>query len=294
MANDIEVLIEHLPSGNAVIDFNQTVDNLYNVGNNISDPWLVQTPSAGGNKPFILGVSKLGTVEQGGDGHYLWGEQNEWIGGVQVGGKYSGFWGSQISDSQGNFNPPISFTIIGDSIKRFVIQFDRILKEWASVINVDGVDYSNNAAMFMWEGEPPTYHATIELEEDTQTGYVRNDITITLDKPANSELKFGYSLVRRISLSQTTIFTYTITFAAGQQTANSVAVAPLTSTVVDYYFTFNRRKEMHLTSLPVQIKKWNISSRQAKITGIFVGLVKQYDRRLFQQAAQHWGPLLAD
>lgn len=163
--NRIKVFIEYIPSGQGAVNYAATAATLDDKGNNISNPAALNTAHTGGIQPFILGVSNLGSREQGGDGHTFWGETEQWLRGLQVGGKYNGFWSLQNSDNiTGDFSPPMTFTIFGTNIDTFTMRFDTTLKEWASIIQVDNEpDKINNDAIFLWTGTPANSH-TIKIK----------------------------------------------------------------------------------------------------------------------------------
>lgn len=163
--NNVKVIIEYVPSsGNGEINHALTALSLSQKGNNTSNPSALDLPRAGGINPFILGVSKLGTKEQGGSGNIFWGANTQFLGGVQIGGKYSGFWSLQASNVNGYFAPSLQFNIIGTAINHFVMKFDQTLNEFATLINVDGVDYINNNNEFVWTGAAHDTH-TIQIKQ---------------------------------------------------------------------------------------------------------------------------------
>lgn len=160
MGARISVLIEYIPSGNGSIDYGVTAETLTEQGNDISNPQTINTTHSGGIKPFIWGVSRIGSIEEGGDGSHFWSNPTGEpiiVDGRQLGGYYSGFWGKEPSNVNGEFDYPISFQIVGENIDKFVIRFDEALGEYATVINVDGKDYDNTGE-FIWTGIESNVH----------------------------------------------------------------------------------------------------------------------------------------
>lgn len=166
MGARISLLIEYIPSNAGTLDYSKITTSLENQGNNISNPQALSTIHKGGIKPFILGLSKLGTVDQGGDGHIFWGslEKGETQidnNGRQIGGYYGGFWSLEWSNEKAVFENPISFPIPGDNISTFTLRFDKLLNEFATLINVDGIDYINIGFDFTWKGIESNIHNVI-------------------------------------------------------------------------------------------------------------------------------------
>lgn len=152
MGARVSLLIEYIPSGQGRINYGELATRLKDKGNNISNPQVMNTQNAGGIKPFILGLSKLGSEIQGGDGHYFFG------------GKAHGLWTKQKSGGSKDFTPVIEITIPGNNINFFIIRFDEGNKEWATRLEIDNVDYINNSPMFFWQGTAANSH-TIKIKE---------------------------------------------------------------------------------------------------------------------------------
>lgn len=161
----ISLLIEYIAGGNGNIDYGSTAATLNGQGNDLSNPSAINTASVGGIRPFIWGVSRIGSIEEGGDGHHFWSDptgEPMIVNGRQVGGRYNGFWGIEVSDENGEFDNSVTFQIIGENIDKFVIRFDQALNEFATVVNVDGKDYENTGE-FVWTGvESNAHYVTIK------------------------------------------------------------------------------------------------------------------------------------
>lgn len=165
-SNDkVSVILETISSERGHIDYDNTVDLISGKGNNISNPTKISEPHiAEPIHPFIWGLSKWGSVENGGDGHILWGELDTWKDGIQVGGKFNGFWSLQSGDENGDFDPIFEFQLVGTDIDHFRIDFYEIIEEFPTLINVDGMDYDNDKPfMFIIVNKANTH--TIQIKK---------------------------------------------------------------------------------------------------------------------------------
>jgi hypothetical protein len=152
----IAVLIEYFPTENSVnIGHSGFSSNgIGDLGNNINNYYQLNYESNDNYKgatPFILGASKLGY------GDTLW-----LVSGTT---RYKGFFSENLTSSDGAAN--LNFSVWGGSgvaISRFVIKFDAKAKQWATVINVNGVDYSNDGAVFVWKGSAAT-NCTVTIKK---------------------------------------------------------------------------------------------------------------------------------
>jgi hypothetical protein len=94
-------------------------------------------------QPLVWGASK-------------WGDSAKFI------SKYNGFASEQCSNEQGEFSPPISFTITGTEIESLRIKFAASLGQYATELKVDGNTYINDSLTFITAGLTGNSH-TVEI-----------------------------------------------------------------------------------------------------------------------------------
>jgi hypothetical protein len=94
-------------------------------------------------QPLVWGASK-------------WGDSAKFI------SKYNGFASEQCSNAQGEFSPPISFTITGTEIESLRIRFAASLGQYATELKVDGNTYINDSLTFITAGLTGDSH-TVEI-----------------------------------------------------------------------------------------------------------------------------------
>jgi len=94
-------------------------------------------------QPLVWGASK-------------WGYSAKFI------SKYNGFASEQCSNAQGEFSPPISFTITGTEIESLRIKFAASLGQYATELKVDGNTYINDSLTFITAGLTGNSH-TVEI-----------------------------------------------------------------------------------------------------------------------------------
>ena len=99
-------------------------------GNNISSEiGAILGSKSQGSNPFIFGVSKFGDSATFSDG-------------------VDYFIGSQASDENGLFETPYEINIGGNNLSSFTIAFDTINNRHPNKINIDGIDYFDDDAIF--------------------------------------------------------------------------------------------------------------------------------------------------
>ena len=115
-------------------------------GNNISSEIVAILGSKSqGSNPFIFGVSKFGDSATFSDG-------------------IDYFIGSQASNEKGEFATPYVLTVSGSNITSLTIAFDTANNRHSNKINIDGVDYFDNDAIFTVVNLPRANSHTITID----------------------------------------------------------------------------------------------------------------------------------
>lgn len=287
MGAKISLIIEYIPHGQGSINYASTAATLSNQGNNISNPQTLNMPYAGGIKPFILGISKLGTIEQGGDGHIFWGDPSKGDeqkdnNGRQIGGYFGGYWGSyeHRSSENGDIIKPVAFRIFGRYINNLTIRFAEALGEYATELTIDDKNYINTAGDFVWSGDMIKIDTlyTIKFE----TGIYQGTMVVTRSGNINSPSSIAFTVINLLGFSSY----HTATFAANVDIYTQTFNYPLYTSPNNYYFTENGLRELSDKYMDIVIKKWNKPNKQVKITSILVGLIIEYDRKYFQRGGR--------
>ena len=117
---------------NLISDNNGSLNSVSSelLGNNISSDWQsIRGVKSQGSNPFIIGASKLGD-------------------GSTFSDKVDYFIGSQLSDDNGEFQPPCEITVNGYNIKSLTIAFDTVNNRHPNTIKIDNVEYADDDAIF--------------------------------------------------------------------------------------------------------------------------------------------------
>lgn len=117
---------------NLISDDNGSLNSVSSelLGNNISSDWQsIKGVKSQGSNPFIIGASKLGD-------------------GSTFSDKVDYFIGSQLSDDNGEFQPPCEITVNGYNIKSLTIAFDTVNNRHPNTIKIDNMEYADDDAIF--------------------------------------------------------------------------------------------------------------------------------------------------
>lgn len=115
-------------------------------GNNISSVWQsIRGVKSQGSNPFIIGASKLGD-------------------GSTFSDKVDYFIGSQLSDDNGEFQPPCEITVNGNNIKSLTIAFDTVNNRHPNTIKIDDAEYVDDDAIFTISDLPSANTHTITID----------------------------------------------------------------------------------------------------------------------------------
>lgn len=152
MAMDVKIAIEYISSESGSIDYDNIV---HPAKNSISDISEISTAHTG-DRPFIWGASRYNSRDN------YWSLQR----------KFNGFMGSQrnfgtdnsfLIDENGNPTEPPIFTIVGEDIDHFSINFDSTAQQWATELIINGITYKNNDASFLWTTPAPLPSVEIRI-----------------------------------------------------------------------------------------------------------------------------------
>lgn len=120
-----------------------------------------------GSKPFILGLSKLNSLDTFQD-------------------NLDYFIGSEFSNENGEFETPYVFNISGNQISSLTIEFDTLNNRHPNKINIDGIEYTDNDSIFTITLESANNH-TITIDNWNTPNYpivvlgIYVNITIDID-----------------------------------------------------------------------------------------------------------------
>lgn len=133
---------------NLISDDNGSLNSVSSelLGNNISSDWQsIKDVKSHGSNPFIIGASKLGD-------------------GSTFSDKVDYFIGSQLSDDNGEFQPPCEITVNGYNIKSLTIAFDTVNNRHPNTIKIDNVEYADDDAIFTISNLPSANTHTITID----------------------------------------------------------------------------------------------------------------------------------
>lgn len=149
---ELKIQIEYIPNVNGGINYDNIVAPAQN---SISDISEISTAHVG-DRPFIWGASRYNSQDK------YWSLKR----------KFNGFMGSQrnfgednsfLIDKNGNPTQPPTFTIVGENIDQFVINFDSTAQQWATELIINGITYTNDKVSFMWINPTPIPSVEIRI-----------------------------------------------------------------------------------------------------------------------------------